>query len=84
MTAPTYHDVVVTVNGTDYRVFDQPYSLMLTCTRAAGWELWESFASKIHEPRLIGGEFNNDDFKISIVNHIICERKRDETIKDTD
>ena len=84
MTVPSYHDAVVTLNGVDYCLFDEPYDLMITCTRAGGWELWRNRGSTVHEAKLLGGEYSGDDFKISIAGHIICEGKKDESIKATD
>jgi len=36
----SYHDVVVAANNRLYEIFNLPFSVSLTATRAAGWELW--------------------------------------------
>jgi len=53
----SYHDVIVIVNGKEYRIRDN-YAYQLTCTRAGGWNLWHIWNGK---ETLIGGEFNGDD-----------------------
>lgn len=60
---PSYHDVVVIFDGVRYKVFDQPYSMLITCTRAGGWEFWENYQGA---QTLLGGEFNAKPFRIEV------------------
>lgn len=70
METPSYHDVVAYVNDTKYEVFNQPWSLLITCTRAAGWEMWENFNG---EQTLIAGEYSHPNFRIEIKGFVICD-----------
>jgi len=51
----SYHDVVVFVNDKPMRVFDASYGMLLTCTRAGGWELWENWRGV---KNLLAGEYH--------------------------
>jgi hypothetical protein len=69
--APTYHDVIVSVKGKDYRLFDHSYGLRLTCTRAGGWELWNMWGGK---EELMGGEYAGlGPFSITVQGMTICQ-----------
>lgn len=69
---PSYHDIVVTVNGKDYRIADN-YAYHLTCTKCGGWNLWYQWMG---EERLIGGEFNGDkEFIIRVGEIVVCLAK---------
>ena len=64
----SYHDVVVIVNGTRYRIADN-YAYRLICTRAGGWQLvwaWDK------EERLIGGEYDGGVFTIEVAGIVVC------------
>jgi len=45
MNAPSYHDVVVTLNGVDYSM-DKGYRHRLVCQHLTGWELQERVYGK--------------------------------------
>lgn len=70
---PSYHDVVVFVNGERYRIKDN-YAYQLTCTRAGGWNLWHIWGGK---ETLIGGEYNFDDFRIEVRGVVVCQSSRE-------
>ena len=68
----SYHDVVVIVNGTRYRIADN-YAYRLICTRAGGWQLvwaWDK------EERLIGGEYDGGKFTIEVAGIVVCGKKQ--------
>jgi hypothetical protein len=65
---PTYHDVVVIVDGTRYRIRDS-YAYKLTCTRVGGWCLFYEWAG---ESRLIGGEYDSNEFVIEVRGVVVC------------
>ena len=72
----SYHDVTVVVDGNEYNLFNSGYGLSLECCRVAGWQLWDKWNPE-KEPRLIGGEYNNNkEFKILINGVIICESSK--------
>jgi hypothetical protein len=52
---PSYHDVDVYLDDVKHNIFNSSYGLQLTCTRAAGWEVWNKFEG---EEELLAGEFN--------------------------
>lgn len=57
--SPNYHDVLVIVDGKQYRICDD-YSLELACTRVSGWRLWRNGTT------LIGGEYDSAEFRIEV------------------
>lgn len=57
MTAPSYHDLHVTTAGIPRTsIFNLGYSLHVTCTHVAGWELWH-YPGSGAPPELLAGEF---------------------------
>ena len=65
---PSYHDVVVVINGTSYHIC-RDYTLELTCYKVAGWCLWRN---SLNKSVLLGGEYEGQDFRIEVLGHIIC------------
>lgn len=76
----SYHDVKVIVNGVEYVIFNN-YGIELTCNKVGGWSLWKT-ATDSKNWQLIGGEYNNDDFKIVVGEHVIFETKKNPTFKE--
>jgi hypothetical protein len=72
---PTYHDVVVFVEGQRIGLFNSSYGLQLHCTRSAGWQLWNVWDGK---EELLGGEYSNKDFRIEVRGAVICQSKPSE------
>ena len=66
-----YQEVVVQVGEQEYRIFNRPYGIILTCTRLGGWELWERWKTG---ECLLGGEFQDTSFSIH-VNGVCIFRK---------
>ena len=72
LSTPTYHDVVVYVDGQEYCLSDH-YGLELTCTRAGGWQLWNTWNKALDQAVQIGGEYHGGDFRIEVAGHVICD-----------
>jgi hypothetical protein len=79
MSNPSYHAVVVIVDGQRFRIADD-YELELTCVRVAGWRLWRNpIGAPSREPVLIGGEFDSKEFRIEVAGNIICQNSSSES-----
>lgn len=72
MSDKSYHSVKVTVGDKEYKIFDSSYSLILTCTRTGGWELWEK---REGTETLLGQEFGTALFLIEADGQIICDNR---------
>ena len=88
LASASYHDVVVYVDGTAYRIGDR-FGLLLTCTRSGGWELWADVDADqkpngvtSHEQKLIGGEYSGHDFRVEVAGVVICQSKWREVQED--
>lgn len=68
---PSYHDVVVYVGATAYRIADN-YALQLHCTRTAGWCLYKVWDDG---ETLLGGEFEGEPFCIEVAGVVILGSK---------
>ena len=66
--APSYHDVVVYANGEKYFI-GRDYGLLLTCSRAGGWELWKNWGGK---QLPLGGEYSGKDFCVAVRGVAVC------------
>lgn len=63
----TYHDVHVTTKDIERTsIFDLPYVIELTCTRTAGWRLWNGTA-------LAAGEYDEEGLRVDVAGHVICD-----------
>lgn len=71
----SYHDIIVYVNGKKYDIFNLPYTYELAMNRIGGWSLWHK-SGGVGRSVLIGGEYNNDDFRIEVNGFIICKSKK--------
>lgn len=80
---PTYHDVVVHLNGRKYSMFDG-YRYRLVCQHITGWE----FQMRRDNPfdngqplvqwEAIGGEYYDNDFTVEVNGRIICSATKKE------
>lgn len=64
----SYHDVKVFIDGFEYAIRDN-YAYELACTRCAGWRLWWKWNN---EYKLLGGEYDSEQFRIEVAGKIIC------------
>jgi hypothetical protein len=71
----SYHDVKVIVDSKEYNM-STDYGIELSCCKTAGWRLWKT-AWNIADWKIIGGEFDGNDFKIIINNVVILDIKID-------
>jgi hypothetical protein len=54
----SYHDLYITTASIPRTsIFNLPYGLVVTCTRSAGWELWNKWDGK---EELLAGEYADD------------------------
>lgn len=74
-----YHDVVVFVDGKRYPLSKATYGLQLQCCRVSGWQLWFSWKST---NRLIGGEYDSEDFRVEVNGFVICQSKGNGKLQD--
>lgn len=82
---PSYHDVVVEVNGVKYSMFDG-YRHRLQCSHLTGWELLERLETSRSDRvdwTIVGGEYQNNDFRVTVAGHVICEVRREELTQGT-
>jgi hypothetical protein len=72
----TYHDVEFQIgDGPRERIFNEGYSLMITCTRAGGWELWGGTSHDTNERVLMAGEYNAVPLCLYVAGVQICGPK---------
>jgi hypothetical protein len=70
---PSYHNLYITTAEIPRtRVFDLPYGLEISCTRDAGWRLWD--VGKGHdEATVIAGEFDSQGLRLDIEGYVIVD-----------
>jgi hypothetical protein len=57
----SYHDLYITTKDISRtRLFNLPFSLMVICTRAGGWELWD-MRGGFESSELLAGEYAGAD-----------------------
>jgi hypothetical protein len=69
---PIYHDLHITTSKIERKsIFDLPFSVLVTCTRTGGWEVWSKDGP--HE-ELLGAEFGGPDkwLVLDVAGHEIC------------
>lgn len=83
--APSYHDLYVTTpKNARTRLFDLPYAVEVTCTRAAGWRVWVTEgATEVDGSglrHLIAGEYDGPEYwlVLDVAGHVICDSRRAE------
>lgn len=65
--APTYHDLFITTAHLERTsIFNLPHGYLVTCTRAAGWELRT-------DEKLVAGEFMDAGLRLDIAGHVIVD-----------
>ena len=72
MTTPSYHDLHITTADMPRRAVSAlPFDLMVTCTRAGGWELWRVTGPQTQE--VIAGEYGGPGLRLDVAGHVICD-----------
>lgn len=68
----TLHDLHVEYGDINCSISELPYNVMITCTRADGWELWQN--DKYHRPGdlLVASEFGTPALKLRVGDTYIC------------
>ena len=85
-TGPSYHDLHITTAQTPRTsIFNLPYGLQVTCSRVAGWQLWDM--NQTQYPKglrpvqgvLIAGEYDGPDswLVLDVAGHVIVDSRRD-------
>lgn len=68
----SYHNLhIQTTDIPRTSIFDLPFSLMITCTRAAGWELWQTNA--LMNFVVIAGEFAKHGLRLDVNGVVIVD-----------
>lgn len=73
----TYHDLYITTPHIQRRsIGSLPYELMITCTRAGGWELWRMNVHGISD-ELLAGEYAHPDqwLVLDVAGHVIVDSR---------
>jgi hypothetical protein len=66
----TYHDLEFQIGDEPRRkLSDEPFAFQITCTRAAGWELW------VHGRHMavVAGEFHTVPLRLYVAGVQICD-----------
>jgi len=82
---PSYHDLHITTTSIERTsIFDLPYNLLVTCTRAGGWELWDhdrkapAIAGSFKDPGplCIASEYRgraDEGLRLDVAGHVIVD-----------
>ena len=75
---PSYHDLYITTKTIKRTsIFDLPFSLMVTCTRTGGWELW-NVLNGIQNATLIAGEYDQKWLVLDVNGSIVVDGRVEE------
>lgn len=73
---PTYHDLHITTPELPRTsIFNLPFNVQVTCTRAGGWQVWHR-PDRDSEDVLLAGEYAGDDkaLRLDVAGHVIVDR----------
>ena len=74
----SYHDLFITTeNISRTSIFNLPFSLMVTCTRVGGWELWD-ISSGFSDAVRLAGEYDNNWLVLDVAGHVILDSRKKE------
>lgn len=77
---PSYHDLhITTAQIPRTSIFNLPYGLQVTCSRVAGWQLWEMTSSKpLSSGALLAGEHDGPGkwLVLDVAGHVIMDSRR--------
>lgn len=77
---PSYHDLYITTPDVPRTsIFNLPYSVLVQCTRAGGWEVWEIWDGK---ERKLGSELGEENGLILDVNGYVIVDSLSPVIKE--
>ena len=62
----SYNDISIQFNDSRHSFINMPYDVVLQCTRAGGWELWQG------RTKLLAGEYDTTKLKIFFKDIMIC------------
>jgi len=63
MGVPTYHDLHITTKDIKRTsIFNLPFNIQVICTRAGGWEVWDTHGSiEMKIWTILGGEYEGPE-----------------------
>jgi hypothetical protein len=70
---PSYHDLHITTETIPRTtIFDLPFGLVVTCSRTAGWALWQG------NDRCLAGEYEGAErwLVLDVAGHVICDSRK--------
>lgn len=77
--SPSYHDLFITTATIPRTsIFSLGYGLRVTCTRAAGWRLWDA-SKRPDNPMLLAGEYDEHHqwLVLDVGGMVIVDSRRD-------
>lgn len=70
---PSYHDLFITTAEIERTsIMNLPYRVQVTCSRAAGWQVWAHEERDLLEERL-GGEYGHRKLRLDVAGVVICD-----------
>lgn len=72
--SPSYHDLhITTPKLTRKSIFNLPFRVEITCTRAGGWQVWAKKEDGLPD-ELLGAEYNYDlPLILDVAGHVIVD-----------
>lgn len=79
----SYHDLHITTKDLPRTsIFNLPFSLHVTCTRSAGWELWERYRG---EDKLLASEYPSAGgeswLRLDVAGHVIVDSELKQSVR---
>lgn len=81
--SPSYHDLhITTADLPRTSIFNLAYGLEVTCTRVAGWRLWNNsertspWLGAPSEPTLVCGEYDGKWLVLDVAGHVIVDSRK--------
>lgn len=77
--APSYHDLFITTATIPRTsIFNLGYGLNVSCSRAAGWRLWD-YSRDSRNPTLLAGEYEEPDkwLVLDVAGNLIVDSRRE-------
>jgi hypothetical protein len=72
----SYHDLHITTEHIPRTpIFNLPFSLMVTCTRTGGWELW-NVSEGIAKAKLVAGEYSELWMVLDVDGTVIVDSRK--------
>lgn len=70
---PSYHDLHITTDDIPRTsIFNLPFGLEVSCTRVAGWQLWNMWGGHANA-KLLAGEYDSKGLRLDIDGRVIVD-----------